>query len=481
MSVFPPSFVYPVVLSGGSGTRLWPLSRELFPKQLRALVSEKTMLQATLGRVSGEQEFAAPIIICNHQHCFIVDEQVRSLGIDDHLIVAEPIGRNTAPAVAAAALLVEPDAILLVMPSDHDIGNQANFQKALEIAIPAARAGHLVTFGVVPTAPETGLGYIRRGASLDQGQSFVVDRFVEKPSAEIAAQYVESGEYYWNAGIFAFRADVYLAELERTKPELLAKTRQAVEEARRDNSFLYLSDELFREIEGDSIDYAVMEKTSKAAVVPVDMDWSDLGSWSALWQRSPQDEQGNALIGDAIAVDCSGSYLRSDHGLVAGLGLKDMVVVATTDAVLVADKARSQDVKKVVEKLNALKRPQATDPFQVHRPWGWFQTVDIGGRFKVKHIMVKPGYKLSLQKHYHRSEHWIVVAGVGLVTCGEEVTLLRENQSTYIPAGEVHRLENPGKTALRLIEVQSGDYLGEDDIVRFDDAYGRADGDGAKK
>lgn len=469
--------VRPVILSGGAGTRLWPLSRDLLPKQLHPLLSERSMLQMTLERVSMSEDFSAPIVICNAQHCFVVDEQIRSIGIDDHRIVTEPMGRNTAPAAAVAALSVEPDAIVVIMPSDHDIGNTAGFLEAVRIAVSAAAKGRLVTFGVVPTGPETGFGYIRRGSPLDGDRVFEVSGFVEKPNAEVAAGYLASGDYFWNAGIFAFRADVFLDEMERLAPDILAKSRAALDAARRENGrFVHLDEDVFRSIVGDSIDYAVMEKTDKAAVVPVDMNWSDLGSWFSLWERGPHDERGNVLVGDALAEDCEGSYLRGEHGVIAGLGLRDLIVVGTADAVLVADKSRSQDVKKIVDRLRKRKPADTVDTFKVHRPWGWFQTIDIGDRFKVKHIMVKPGCKLSLQKHYHRSEHWVVVAGVAIVNCGDKTVTLNENQSTYIPVGDTHRLENPGKIPLNLIEVQSGEYVGEDDIVRLEDVYGRATG-----
>jgi mannose-1-phosphate guanylyltransferase / mannose-6-phosphate isomerase len=470
------SAVYPVILSGGAGTRLWPLSRDVFPKQLQPLLSNRSMLQKTLERVSDMEIFSAPFVICNAQHSFVVDEQVRAMGIDDHRIITEPMGRNTAPAAAIAALSVDPDDIVVILPSDHDIGKPDAFAEAMGIAIGAAREGRLATLGILPSAPETGFGYIRRGAETGEG-SFAVDAFIEKPLPEAAAKYVAEGGHYWNAGIFAFRAGVFLAEMERWAPAMLAQTRAAFDAAQREPGLLQLGAAEFQSIAGNSIDYAVMERTDKAVVVPVDMDWSDLGSWAALWERGARDSQGNVLIGDAMAEDCENSYLRGEHGLIAGLGLRDMIVVGTADAILVAPKSRSQDVKRVVDRLNAAKRPQTIDSFKVYRPWGWFQTIELGDRFKVKHIMVKPGCKLSLQRHYHRSEHWIVVAGVGIVTCGDKSVVLNENQSTYIPIGEVHRLENPGRIPLNLIEVQSGEYVGEDDIVRLEDAYGRLSAD----
>lgn len=468
-----PSSITPVILSGGMGTRLWPLSRELFPKQLQKLYSEQSLLQETAGRV---RDFDAPIVVCNHEHRFIVAEQLREAGTDPRALVIEPEGRNTAPAAAVAALLLadQPEALMLVMPSDHMVRLPDAFRDAIDRAVPLARAGKLVTFGIVPGGPNTGYGYIKQGAPLGDG-AFHVERFVEKPDLATAQRYVEGGGYYWNSGIFLFPAALYLAELEQRQPEMVTQCRKAMEAGQSDLFFFRLDPAAFAAIKGDSIDYAVMERTDHAAVVPVDMGWSDIGSWSALWQESAQDEDGNVLQGDIIAMNTRNSYIRSEGRLVATLGLEDLIVVATEDAVLVADKAHDQDVKRVVESLKLANRSEAQTHPCTYRPWGWFQTIDEGHRFKVKQIAVKPGAKLSLQKHWHRNEHWIVVTGSALVTCGDKTFLLRENESTYIPAGTVHRLENPGKLPLRMIEVQSGEYLGEDDIVRLEDNYGRAE------
>jgi len=465
------SEVIPVILSGGAGTRLWPLSRELRPKQLLPLTSDSTLLQETAQRVPGR-----PIVVCNQEHRFIVAEQMREIGIEPRGVVIEPVGRNTAPAAAVAALLVEAeaDALLLVMPSDHQVRNPQAFRDAVAKAVPLAQAGMLVTFGIGPTEANTGYGYIRRGKALDGG--FAVDRFVEKPDRATAEAYLQSGEYFWNAGIFLFSATAYLNELGKRLPAMVDNCRAALAEGSSDLFFFRLADAAFAAIAGQSIDYAVMEHTDRAAVVPVDMGWSDIGSWSALWQESAQDADGNVLLGDVVASGTRNAYIRSEGKLVAALGVEDLIVVATEDAVLVADKAHDQDVKKIVETLKAAGRPEISQGSRSWRPWGWFQTIDDGYRFRVKHIQVNPGAKLSLQKHWHRSEHWVVVTGTALVTCGDKIFTLRENESTFIPAGTNHRLENPGKVPLRMIEVQSGEYVGEDDIVRIEDDYGRTDG-----
>lgn len=463
-----PDTLIPVILSGGAGTRLWPLSRELRPKQMLPLVSEATLLQETSQRVGGR-----PIVVCNQEHRFIVAEQLREIGIEPRAIVIEPVGRNTAPAAAVAALLAEKDegALLLVMPSDHQVRDPDAFRRAVAAAVPLARAGHLVTFGIRPHEPNTGYGYIRRGPAL--GDGYAVERFVEKPDRATAESYLASGEYLWNSGIFLFPAALYLDELGRRLPAMVEQCRAALAEGASDLFFFRLADAAFAAIAGQSIDYAVMEHTDRAAVVPVDMGWSDIGSWSALWQESRPDGDGNVLLGDVLMVDTTNSYVRSEHQLVAAVGIDNLVVVATDDAVLVADKAHDQDVKKIVEQLKARGRPEAVQGSRTWRPWGWFQTIDEGPRFRVKHIQVDPGNKLSLQKHWHRSEHWVVVTGTAVVTCGDKTFTLRENESTFIPAGTVHRLENPGKLPLRMIEVQSGEYVGEDDIVRIEDVYGR--------
>ncbi|CAA7621662.1 mannose-1-phosphate guanylyltransferase/mannose-6-phosphate isomerase [Magnetospirillum sp. UT-4] len=463
-----PDSVIPVILSGGAGTRLWPLSRELRPKQLLPLAGEQTLLQQTVERVPGR-----PVVVCNQEHRFIVAEQLREMGREPRGIVIEPVGRNTAPAAAVAAILAEaePDALLLVMPSDHQIRDLDAFRRAVAAAVPLARDGRLVTFGIQPTEPHTGYGYIKRGPGL--GDGFAVERFVEKPDRATAEGYVAGGDHYWNSGIFLFPARLYLDELGRREPEMVERSRAALAEGSGDLFFFRLAEAPFAAIRGQSIDYAVMEHTDRAAVMPVDMGWSDIGSWTALWQQTGPDAEGNVLVGDVLAIDTAGSYVRSDHHLVATLGVRDLVVVATDDAVLVADKAHDQDVKKIVETLKARGRAEAQAGTRTWRPWGWFQTIDDGYRYRVKHIGVNPGAKLSLQKHWHRSEHWVVVTGTAQVTCGTETFILRENESTFIPAGTVHRLENPGRVMLRMIEVQSGEYVGEDDIVRIEDEYGR--------
>lgn len=457
-----PDDLVPVILSGGAGTRLWPLSRELRPKQLLCLNSERSLLQETALRLKGR-----PMVVCNQEHRFIVAEQLRELHIEPRAIVIEPVGRNTAPAVAVTALLAHSDELLLVMPSDHQVRDPRAFRDAVERAVPLARAGQLVTFGIQPTSANTGYGYIKRGDGFD------VEKFVEKPDSVTAESYLASGQYLWNAGIFLFKAGVFLEELAQYHPQMIDQCRNALEQGGSDLFFFRLAEDAFAAIAGQSIDYAVMEKTKRAAVVPVEMGWSDIGSWSALWQESPQDEGGNVLLGDVIAEDTRNCYFRADDRLVTAIGVTDLIVVATDDAVLVADKSRDQDVKKVVERLKAAGRPEASQSSRSWRPWGWFQTIDDGHRYRVKHIQVNPGSKLSLQKHWHRSEHWVVVTGTALVTCGDNIFTLRENESTFIPAGTVHRLENPGKLPLRMIEVQSGEYIAEDDIVRIEDDYGR--------
>ena len=462
----------PVILSGGSGTRLWPLSREAFPKQFLSLLGERSMLQATWERVA-RLASGAPIVVAGEDHRFMVAEQLREAGCEGATILLEPVARNTAPAIAVAALEATSggdDPLLLVLPSDHVIVDAPAFRLAVAAAAVAARQGELVTFGIVPTGPETGYGYIK--AAPGDGVRRV-ERFVEKPDAITAAGYVASGDYVWNSGMFMFRASVYLAELERCQPDMLLACRAALDGARRDTDFVRLSKEAFAASPSDSIDYAVMEKTSHAAVLPIDVGWNDVGSWSALWQVAEQDGDGNAHHGDVIARDCRNTLAWGDGRLVALLGLEDVVVVDTADAVLVAHKDKVQEVKEIVASLKLAGRSEPTLHRKVYRPWGCYDSIDMGERFQVKRITVKPGAALSLQMHHHRAEHWIVVSGTGRVTRGEDVILLAENQSTYIPLGVKHRLENPGVVPLELIEVQSGSYLGEDDIVRFEDVYGR--------
>ena len=465
----------PVILSGGAGTRLWPLSRELYPKQLLRLVAERTMLQETVARTEGLPGLAPPIVVCNENHRFMVAEQLRELGTAPQAIVLEPQGRNTAPAAAIAALLVsggaDADPVLLVLPADHVITDVPAFQAAVAVGRVAAESGSLVTFGVVPDRAETGYGYIRRDAG--PGPAFSVAKFVEKPDSATARGYVESGEYYWNSGMFMFRASAYLAELGRYAPAMLAACRAALAAAGRDLDFLRLPAQEFASCPSDSIDYAVMEKTDRAVVVPLAAGWSDVGSWAALADALPRDAEGNVTAGDVLTEDSSGCYLHSTSRLVAAVGLRDHVVVETKDAVLVAPCDRVQDVKELVAELKARGRYETSLHREVYRPWGSYDSIDSGDRFQVKRLIVNPGATLSLQLHHHRAEHWVVVTGTAKVTRGDEVFTLSENESTYIPIGARHRIENPGKIPLHIIEVQSGTYLGEDDIVRFEDRYGR--------
>ncbi|GHH56919.1 mannose-1-phosphate guanylyltransferase/mannose-6-phosphate isomerase [[Pseudomonas] boreopolis] len=464
--------IQPVILSGGSGTRLWPLSREAYPKQFLPLVDDTTMLQSTWKRVAPIAG-RAPIVVANEEHRFVAAEQLQQVGARPQAILLEPAGRNTAPAIALAALEAtrnDQDALLLVLPSDHVIANEAAFREAVREASAAAEAGKLVTFGIVPTGPEVGYGYIKAAAGTSARP---VERFVEKPDLETAKGYVASGEYYWNSGMFLFKASRYLEELAKFNPAILEGSRKAWELARRDTDFIRVDKDAFAATPSDSIDYAVMEKTDAAVVVPLDAGWSDVGSWSALREVSAQDENGNAHHGDVIAVDCRNTYAYGNR-LIAMVGLDDVVVVETDDAVLVGRGERIQEVKSVVAKIKQDGRSEATWHRKVYRPWGAYDSIDMGQRFQVKRITVKPGATLSLQMHHHRAEHWIVVSGTAEVTRGDEVLLLTENQSTYIPLGVTHRLRNPGKLPLELIEVQSGSYLGEDDIVRFEDTYGRA-------
>lgn len=461
----------PVILSGGSGTRLWPLSREAYPKQFLALAGKLTMLQATWQRVSPIAA-RAPMVVANEEHRFVVAEQLQQIGVQPQAILLEPVGRNTAPAIAIAALEATrhgDDALLLVLPSDHVIADEAAFHAAVLRALPAAEAGKLVTFGIVPNGPETGYGYIKAATGDDVR---AVDRFVEKPDAGTAAAYVNSGEYFWNSGMFLFKASRLLAELQKFNPTMLEGSRLAWQQASRDSDFTRLDKDAFAAIDPDSIDYAVMEKTTDAVVVPLNAGWNDVGSWTALRDVSAQDGDGNAHHGDVIAIGCRNTFAYGER-LIALVGLDDVIVVETDDAVMVGKSDRMQEIKQVVAQIKAVGRPEATWHRKVYRPWGAYDSIDHGSRFQVKRITVKPGATLSLQMHHHRAEHWIVVSGTAEVTRGDEVILLTENQSTYIPLGVTHRLKNPGKLPLELIEVQSGSYLGEDDIVRFEDTYGR--------
>lgn len=467
--------IHPVLLSGGAGTRLWPLSRAQYPKQLLALLGEKSLFQQTLDRVRSGAHFAAPLIVCNEAHRFLIAEQCRQENVAPQAFLLEPCGRNTAPAAAVAALHLEqvaPGALMLLLPSDHAITDPLAFQRAIEQGARAAQAGALVTFGIVPSGPETGYGYIKQGEQDPDGIT-AVERFIEKPDQPTAEAFLVEGGYFWNAGIFLFQAHRFLEELSLHAPEVLAACRRALGEAQTDRDFTRLDPAAFEACPSDSIDYAVMEKAENVAVVPVSMGWSDVGAWSALWELGERDDAGNVCQGDVVVQDSHDCYLRSDGELLAVLGLRDLVVVATQDAVLVADKGRVQDVKKIVDRLKAAGRREAVTHPRYYRPWGYFQTVDVGDRFQVKRLMVKPGERLSLQMHYHRAEHWVVVKGTARVIRDDETILVRENESVYIPIGSRHRLENPGKIDLHLVEVQSGPYLEEDDIIRFEDNYNR--------
>lgn len=471
----------PVILSGGTGSRLWPLSRELYPKQLLPLVNQFTMLQNTILRAGGISEITPPIVVCNDDHRFMVAEQMRQLEVEPSAIILEPIGRNTAPAVALAALHAlkyEENPLLLVLPADHVINDVDCFHNVIEKVVPSALAGKLITFGIVPAGPETGYGYIKADLkpypSGSEGAVFIVERFVEKPDATTAEGYIASGDYYWNSGMFMFSASTYLEELGKYAPDMLAACRAVYDNAVIDNDFIRLDRDIFSACPSDSIDYAVMEKTADAVVSPLNAGWSDVGSWSALWEIGEQDDHGNVLKGDVLMHDTKNCYISAEERLVATVGLEGYVIVETADAILVARKNRVQDVKAIVNKLKAHKRPEALVHRRVSRPWGAYQSVDNADRFQVKRITVNPGASLSLQMHHHRAEHWIVVKGTARVVKGDDAVLLSENQSTYIPLGVTHRLENPGVIPLELIEVQSGSYLGEDDIVRFEDVYGRS-------
>ncbi len=467
----------PVVLAGGTGSRLWPKSRAALPKQFLSLTSDKTMLQDTILRLPADK-MELPLFICNEDHRFLAAEQLRVADIEYDSIILEPVGRNTAPAIALAALKAVQqgeDPVLLILAADHLISDHNAFHAAVEKATLLAEQGKLVTFGVVPTEAHTGYGYIKSGDSVDE-IGFEVAKFVEKPDSPTAQQYLESGEYYWNSGMFMFKASVYLRELSEHAHDIFAACTNAMQATDKDMTFIRVDANEFAKCPDDSIDYAVMERTSDACMVPLDAGWNDVGSWTSLWETSKnKDTSGNVVIGDAILDSVTNSYINSEQRLIAVIGLDDVVVVETKDAVMVANKSKVQDIKNVVNKLKAEKRPEFEFHREVFRPWGSYDSIDNGRRYQVKRISVKPGEKLSVQMHHHRAEHWIVVSGTANVTVGEVTSLITENESIYIPIGEIHALENPGKILLELIEVQSGSYLGEDDIVRFSDRYGRVE------
>ncbi len=468
--------IVPVVLSGGSGSRLWPVSRASFPKQLWPLVSERTMLQDTVLRADGA-EFGAPVVVCNQEHRFLIAEQLREVGFERARILLEPIGRNSAPAIAAAALLIaetDPRAVIWMMAADSAITRLDALGEALSHAVAAARAGQIVTFGMRPTRPETGYGYIAVGEPLD-GLAGVhrIARFVEKPGAARAAELVASGTHLWNSGMYVFTVETLLEEMQTHAPAVMAAVRQAITKRTEDLHFIRLDAAAFADAPDISIDYAIAERTHRAAVVPADLGWSDVGSWDALWDVSPKDAAGNVEVGDVLLEHARNCYVRSDGIVTAVVGLEDVITVVTEDAVLVTHRDRAQDVKKIVERLRAAGRSEAIAHNRAYRPWGFYESLIQGDRFQVKRIVVQPGHRLSLQKHFHRAEHWVVVAGTAQVTRDGEEVMVRENESIYLPLGTVHRLENPGRIPLTLIEVQSGPYLGEDDIVRYEDSYNR--------
>lgn len=468
--------IVPVILSGGSGTRLWPLSRESFPKQLWPLASARTMLQETALRAVGEG-FAPPIVVCNQEYRFLIAEQLRAAGIEGARILLEPVGRNSAPAIAAAAALVaedDPNAVLWMMAADHVIEDLPALFDAVATAVRAARAGFIVTFGMRPTAPDTGFGYIEMGEPLaEHAGADRVARFLEKPNSATAERFVAGGRHLWNSGMFVFTAATLLAEMACHAPDVPPPVRAAVAGRKADLDFIRLDPESFSAAPSISLDYAVAERTSRAVVVPAAIGWSDIGSWSALWELGDKDAAGNVAVGDVLLEDASGCYVRAEGRLAAVIGLRDVALVATGDAVLAMPRDRAQDVKKIVDRLRAAGRAEATAHNVTHRPWGFYESLIQGDRFQVKRIVVRPGRQLSLQSHYHRAEHWVVVHGTARVTRDDEVRLLKENESVYLPLGCRHRLENPGKVDLTLIEVQSGGYLGEDDIVRYQDSFGR--------
>jgi mannose-1-phosphate guanylyltransferase/mannose-6-phosphate isomerase len=470
--------IHPVILSGGSGSRLWPLSREHYPKPLLQLTSEKTLLQETACRLDDLADIGPAVYVCNEEHRFLLAEQITDLGKTPATIILEPEGRNTAPALTLAALFLaeeDPESMMVVMPADHVIRDGEAFVEAVAKGCPRAGEGSLVTFGVVPDVAETGYGYIKRDGELAGGDAWKVARFVEKPDEPTAERYVAEGDYYWNSGIFLMRTDQWLREIGEHRPDILDNCRAAMLQGARDTDFYRVRRETFLDCPSDSIDYAVMEKTRHAVVVPISTGWSDVGAWSALWKVCPHDEAGNVVQGDVLISDTHNALLVAEHRCLATVGLDDVIVVETADAVLVASKDRAQDVKNIVAQLKDRNREECRVHRRVYRPWGSYEGMDAGDRFQVKRLTVKPGASLSLQMHHHRAEHWVVVKGMARVTCGDQIFNLHENESTYIPVGERHRLENPGNIPLEVIEVQSGSYLGEDDIVRFEDVYDRVE------
>jgi len=471
--------ILPIIMAGGTGSRLWPLSRSMYPKQFLNIVGENTMIQDTVHRL-GNMDISNPMVICNQEHRFLVAEQLHSIGKCGDIIL-EPVGRNTAPAIALAAIRATEkgeDPLLLVLAADHVIKEVQHFETAVHGAIGLAEKGNLVTFGIVPDAPETGYGYIERGDVCIGNNigvdNFKVEKFVEKPDLKTAQEYLETGKYYWNSGMFLFKASRYLEELEKYNPEILKVCRESMESADKDLDFIRIEESIFATCPSDSIDYAVMEKTDRAVVIPLDAQWSDIGSWSAILDVSETDENGNCFSGDVISHDSKNCLVLGEDRLISVLGLEDIIVIDTKDALLVADKNQVQNVKHIVDELKSSNREEWKIHREVYRPWGKYDSIDVGSRYQVKRITVKPGAKLSVQKHHHRAEHWVVVTGTASVTNGDNTFLVTENESTYIPIGQIHALENPGKVPLELIEVQTGSYLGEDDIVRLEDNYGRA-------
>ena len=468
--------IIPVIIAGGSGTRLWPLSRALYPKQLLDLVNEHTMLQDTVLRVIDFEDAGSPIILCNEDHRFMVAEQLQAINVGDASIILEPIGRNTAPAVAVAALkalTIDSDSLILVLPADHFIQNVEAFHKAIGTGLSFAENGNLLTFGIVPDGPETGYGYIKKDALLEKSEAYTIKEFVEKPDIETAQKYINSGEYYWNSGMFLFKASRVLEELEKFVPDIVNSCKAAFEHGETDLDFFRLDENSFKACPSDSIDYAVMEKTEVGVMVPLEAGWSDIGSWDALWQIGKKDNNKNVVHGDVLIKDVKNSFFHADNRLIAAVGLENHIVVETADAVLISPRNRVQDVKQLVEKLKKKEREETLYHRKVFRPWGSYETIDTSERFQVKKLTIKPDGKLSLQKHHHRSEHWVVVKGIASVTKGDEKFILSEDESTFIPIGVPHRLENKEKTTLQIIEVRTGNFLGEEDIVRIDDAYGR--------